>query len=446
MGNYAAGKVITETVNQQNITRVEPELSCYLVIKLDENTVNKFISDLAARHFSDSETSNYNVSIFKKFDSKIIYQSSQIQTKAEDASDASIEIFDISNESFRMIVNSRMFTKNKKNITDTERQIIEKNIPPAPRMNPADSLKVFFDNQRKREPEVKNKGLWLLKVQHTDGSLDQFIDKARRKNLAVSFGILALLAASGILILVSAQRAKLLAQRQIDFVSAVSHEFRTPLAVIYSAGENLTDGVVNSEKQITQYGNLIKREGKKLSSMVEQILEFAGARSGRKKYDLRSTNVKSIIEKALAECQSIITEKDFEVELEIAENLPRISADANALSHTIQNLIINAVKYSDRSRWIKISAANGGGYVKIAVEDKGIGIAPKDVSNIFTPFYRAKSVVDAQIHGNGLGLSLVKQTVEAHGGKILVETKAGKGSKFTIQLLVNSHQLTKTDS
>ncbi|HEY0658903.1 MAG TPA: hypothetical protein VGD05_10530, partial [Pyrinomonadaceae bacterium] len=146
MGNYAAGKVITETVNQQNITRVEPELSGYLVIKLDENTVNKFISDLAARHFSDSETSNYNVSIFKKFDSKIIYQSSQIQTKAEDASDASIEIFDISNESFRMIVNSRMFTKNKKNITDTERQIIEKNIPPAPRMNPADSLKVFFDN------------------------------------------------------------------------------------------------------------------------------------------------------------------------------------------------------------------------------------------------------------------------------------------------------------
>ncbi len=89
-------------------------------------------------------------------------------------------------------------------------------------------------------------GIWTLNIQHNDGSLEQFVTNTRRKNLAVSFGILSLLAASIVLIFLSAQRSKLLAQRQIDFVSAVSHEFRTPLAVIYSAGENLTDGVVNS--------------------------------------------------------------------------------------------------------------------------------------------------------------------------------------------------------
>jgi signal transduction histidine kinase len=152
------------------------------------------------------------------------------------------------------------------------------------------------------------------------------------------------------LIFVSTQRAKLFAQRQVDFVSSVSHEFRTPLAVIYSAGENLTDGVVSSEMQVAKYGHLIKREGKKLTTMVEQILEFAGARSGKRKYDLRETDVKEIVENALAECEFLIKEKGFTVEKEIAENLPRIAADEKALSQTIQNLIVNAVNTQTKAR------------------------------------------------------------------------------------------------
>ncbi len=197
----------------------------------------------------------------------------------------------------------------------------------------------------------------------------------------------------------------------------------------------MTDGVVGSEKQIAQYGDLIKREGKKLSQMVEQILEYAGARSGRQRYDLRETDVKTIVENALAECQPLLNEKSFTVETEMAENLPAIFADENALSRAIQNLITNAVKYGDGSVWIKVTATDGGGgRVKISVEDKGIGISQKDAANIFAPFYRAKSVVDAQIHGNGLGLSLVKQIIEAHKGEVKVESEAGKGSKFTIEL------------
>jgi len=196
----------------------------------------------------------------------------------------------------------------------------------------------------------------------------------------------------------------------------------------------LTDGVVQNENQVSQYGNLIKREGKKLSAMVEQILEFAGADSGKRKYDFRITNVEDIIENALAECAPLIHDKGFTVEKEIAENLPHITADKNALSQAIQNLIVNSVKYGNGNSWLKISAKNGGGTIKIAVEDKGIGIAPKDLKHIFEPFYRSKKVVDEQIHGNGLGLSLVKQTIEAHGGDIEVKSEIGKGSRFTIKL------------
>ena len=116
---------------------------------------------------------------------------------------------------------------------------------------------------------------WQLAVQHTSGSIDAFIRNERNRNLAIGFGIYLLLLGSIIAIVYSSLRAKAFAQRQIDFVSSVSHEFRTPLAVIYSAGENLADGVARDGEQVSRYGDLIKGEGKKLSAMVEQILEFA---------------------------------------------------------------------------------------------------------------------------------------------------------------------------
>ena len=106
----------------------------------------------------------------------------------------------------------------------------------------------------------------------------------------------------------------------------------------------------------------------------------------------------------------------------------------NPLDQAVQNLIVNSVKYSNGSKWLRVSAADGDGNVRISVEDRGIGIAPADLKHIFEPFYRAKSVVDEQIHGNGLGLSIVKRTVEAHGGKVKAVSEPGKGSKFTIEL------------
>ncbi len=415
-----------------------PDVTGYLLIKLDETVVReKVLKDLTEKYFSDG---NYKIAITNQRDKAAI-----LQTQAIEKPDASASFFALTPDDIAVFVNQNLLSSfnNSDNNSETQNRVVlnqrfESRVTRIPRENSRENFKVAVAG--KDTPRIfqtntlKTDGIWTLDAQHIAGSLDNFVTRARNKNLAVSFGILSLLAASVVLIFLSAQRAKQFAQKQVDFVSAVSHEFRTPLAVIYAAGENLTDGVVNSEKQVTQYGNLIKREGKKLSGMVEQILEFAGARSGKRKYDLRQTDVKNLIEDALRACQPLIDEKDFTVESEIAENLPKISADANAFSQAIQNLIVNSIKYGNGNRWLKISANNGDGQVKITIEDKGIGISKREISQIFKPFYRSKSVVDAQIHGNGLGLSLVKQTVEAHCGKISVESEIGKGSKFTIEL------------
>jgi signal transduction histidine kinase len=430
----------TPNLNRARMPLLEmPKRFGVLVIELNADTIkNQILPDLVKKYFSDADGANYRLAVVDGENQAVF------QTENLTANDANVKFFNLAPSDFVFFANRDLMTtvgERRSNIVFSQIERRSSTVGGAPReKQPRDENKILRTEEKPRlkvfqSERVPDDGVWTLNVQHNAGSLEQFISNTRRKNLAISFGVLSLLAVSVVLIFLSAQRAKRFAQRQMDFVSAVSHEFRTPLAVIRSAGENLTDGVVRDENQVSQYGTLIKREGVKLSAMVEQILEFAGARSGKRKYDLRGeTDVEKIIENALAECEPLIKEKGFAVEKEIAENLPPITADEKALSQAIQNLIVNSVKYSNGSRWLKISVANGDGRIKIHVEDQGIGIAPKDLKHIFEPFYRSKSVVDEQIHGNGLGLSLVKQTVEAHGGKIEVKSEVEKGSRFTIHL------------
>lgn len=420
-----------------------PDRKGFLVIKLDAETIkNQILADLAKKHFPEG---NFNLAVTNK-NGQIIFQTSDVSTP-----DASAKLFDLSPDNLLFFTSRDILPRTP--MSDGKSVIINQSVKShtfsrveaeslqtdkLPENKTVGTFELKLNDGTNPRKVIQTKlpqtGNWTLGVQHRAGSIDKFIANTRSRNLAVSFGILGLLAVCTVLIYVSTRRAQVFAQRQVDFVSSVSHEFRTPLAVIYSAGENLADGVAREEAQVSRYGNLIKAEGKKLSAMVEQILEFAGANSGRKKYDFREQNIEKIIASALAECQALIDEKGFTIETDVAENLPAVKADAAALSGALQNLIGNSLKYSNGEKWLKISARNGGGKVKITVEDKGIGIASADLKHIFEPFYRAKAVVDEQIHGNGLGLSLVKETVEAHGGAISAESEVGQGSRFTIEL------------
>lgn len=426
-------------------TKIElPEKKGFLVIKLDEAVVkSQILADLAKKHFPEGD---FNLSV-KNTNGQTIFE-----TREVNGADQTVKLFGLSPDNLVFFDNQNIFPRTPP--TSERNGIIVNQSVKTHTFSTIETETVSSDKLPERQTvgtfqlklksgespatviqtRLPGEGNWILSVQHVAGSLDKFIANTRNRNLGISFGILSLLAVSIVLIFVSADRARVFAQRQVDFVSSVSHEFRTPLAVIYSAGENLADGVAREERQVSRYGNLIKSEGRKLSRMVEQILEFAGANAGKTKYDFRTQSVKAIVEDALRESHSLIGEKDFDVECEIAENLPDIKADAGALSRALQNLIGNSLKYSNGSKWLKIKASNGGGKVKITVEDKGIGIAPADLKHVFEPFYRAKQVVDEQIHGNGLGLSLVKETVEAHGGKISAESQIGKGSRFILHL------------
>jgi signal transduction histidine kinase len=278
---------------------------------------------------------------------------------------------------------------------------------------------------------------WRLLVQHAAGSLDAAVAQARRRNLWLSFGILSVLAASVGLIVINARRSERLAAQQMDFVATVSHELRTPLAVIWSAAQNLSAGVVNDASQARRYGDLIETEGRRLTGMVEQVLEFAGLSGNRRLVRAAPVEPGAIVRDATEAAADACREQGVELEVDIEAGLPLIEADEDAVRRALGNLVTNALKYGADGRWIGVTARRGGPNgreVLIAVSDKGRGIEPDDLAHIFEPFFRGRYALDRQIHGNGLGLSLVGRIAEAHGGRISVRSAAGEGTTFTLHL------------
>lgn len=288
------------------------------------------------------------------------------------------------------------------------------------------------------EPRLGFDGKWRLVVNHAAGSLDAAVAGARTRNLAVGLGILVVLGASMLLLAASTRRAQALARQQMEFVAGVSHELRTPLAVIRSAGENLAHGVVASAQQVRQYGALVESEGRRLSGMVEQVLQFAGNQSGRRRYETRPVDVGAAVGEAVAAFRHEVEENGIELEVDVEPGLPDGLADSAALRQAVENLLGNAIKYGRGARWVRVSArlAAGGGRpeVLVSVEDRGRGIARDEIDRIFEPFFRGRDVVADQIHGSGLGLSLVRHAADAHGWRVDVESEPGRGSRFTLRI------------
>ena len=403
----------------------ETGITCTVVVLDREHIREVFIPALAARYFGSgaNDGMEYDVAVISRRDpAHVIWASRHDSPPGGASADAVHPLFDVRLQALPL----------EARVADGA---------PRPHERSATVLRVFRRHTAGAD-EPRESGRWQLQVRHRAGSLEVAIASARQRNLVISFGVLLLLGISVGFIVVSSRRAMRLADDQLRFVAGVTHELRTPLAVICSAGENLADGVVNQPAQTREYGALVRDEGRRLSRMVEQVLEYAGARYGRSAYNLEPADIREIIGAAIRDCHPALVQGSFELEQQVDDDLPLVNADRAALQRAIQNLLENAIKYDRGHRSIKISArkhaaADGGEEVRVTVEDAGSGIAAADLPHIFDPFYRGAEVVAAQVKGSGLGLSLVQHIVAAHGGRVSVDTTVGKGSAFTIHLPIS---------
>jgi signal transduction histidine kinase len=278
---------------------------------------------------------------------------------------------------------------------------------------------------------------WTLLAQHPAGSVELAVYALRRRDLAIVFGLLAVLASGMALIFAVARRAKRIAGQQMEFVAGVSHELCTPLAVINSAAENLMDGVVEKEAEVKEYGGMIRDQGRRLEHLVDEVLQFAAGRSEITGYDLRLVDIGAIVGQSLASAEPMLRDAGFVVEQECADSLPTVMADSAAVAMCLENLISNAMKYAGASRWLSVRTQVVAPFrqmseLQLSVGDKGTGIPARDLARIFEPFYRAASVREGQIRGVGLGLYLVKRAMAGMGGSVTVTSEVGRGSCFTL--------------
>ena len=404
---------------RQSGERPQPVVD-WIVVELDRKVLDDHIlPELTERHFSGSEGLDYQVAVTNGPGS-VIYSSDSGFGKQEIASpDGTMPVFG-----------------------PPRTPLSHRPMNPPPNLaahHPPDGF--GFPGGVRLDPihYSADENDWQLLVRHRMGGLEAVVAGIRRRNLELSFGVLLVLAAGIGIIVVTSQRARMLARLQMDFVASVSHELRTPLAVISSAAENIADGVVAGRQQLAQYGGEIKNQAKHLIQLVEQILLFAATRGKRHHYTLRPLRVSDVIDAALKDTAGMIDAAGITVEQDVAPNLPPIMGDLAALSHCLQNLITNAVKYGGDARWMRIKAGVNEEQlhfdeVQISVEDKGLGIGASELRHIFEPFYRSRAAAAAQIHGTGLGLSLARDIAEAMGGRLTVSSEPGKGSCFTVYL------------
>jgi len=230
-----------------------------------------------------------------------------------------------------------------------------------------------------------------------------------------------------------------LAKLQMDFVASVSHELRTPLAVLNSAADNIADGLI-SGKSLQKYGAVIQSQSRQMSELVDQILLFASVEDRSERYVFERLEVNQILDAVQNSTKELVEGHGFVLERHVELGLPPVIGDLSALTQCLQNLVGNAVKYGGDRKWIGLHASSGprlngpGTEIRISVSDHGMGIDRSELPHVFDPFYRSPRVMNMQIHGTGLGLSLAKRIAETMGGSLTVVSEISVGSSFTLHL------------
>jgi signal transduction histidine kinase len=280
---------------------------------------------------------------------------------------------------------------------------------------------------------------WRLSVRNPSLTPAQWERWSFLTNLAVSLGLGAVLLGAVLLALRSAARATQLSQMKTEFVSSVSHELRTPLASIRVFGEFLRLGRVSGPEKVREYGEYIEAESRRLTQLVNNILDFSKIESGQKRYHLERADIAQIVAETLRTFEVRLKQDGFVVDLRASPTpLPPAWVDPPAIGQVLTNLLDNAIKYSGDGRHIGVTLGRQNGFVTLAVSDQGPGIPVAEQQRIFEKFYRVGNGLVHDAKGSGLGLAIVKHIVEAHRGRVVVDSRPGAGATFTVELPIHA--------
>ena len=275
-----------------------------------------------------------------------------------------------------------------------------------------------------------------LQLRNRDRSIEQEVRRlAVTKTALIGFIDLMLLAGLA-LVWTNVRRELKLSRLKSDFVANVSHELKTPLALIRLFAETLELGRVSTEQKKTQYHRIINKESRRLTQLINNILDFSRIEAGRKEYRLVRSDLAAVVRDVVDAYRFPIEQQGFALDLEVAEDLPEMAIDPEAISQALINLLNNAIKYSTEEKSIRVSVRPEGDRVLVSVADRGIGIPKAEHKRIFEKFYRVESSLVHTTKGSGLGLALVQHIAEAHGGRVELTSVPGEGSTFTLSLPV----------
>lgn len=267
-----------------------------------------------------------------------------------------------------------------------------------------------------------------------ESDMSQFAQ--RRRLMMMGLGMLALLVIAASYSIGRAVSRELAAARlQSDFVSAVSHEFRTPLTSMRQFTEMLVEDDNLPVDKRRAYYQVQERATRRLSRLVESLLDFGRMEAGARPYRTEPLDVGLLVRSVVKEFKQETDSNNLVIDCKAPDNGPIVNGDREALVQALWNLLDNAVKYSGDNPNIHVEV-EGENQVAIRVRDQGLGIPPSERNRILRKFVRGSSAKICGIKGTGIGLAMVKHIVDAHGGKLLVDSEPGKGSTFTIQLPV----------
>ena len=293
---------------------------------------------------------------------------------------------------------------------------------------------VFFDRELleyaapfEAEPET-----WTLHTGFGNQTIAAVADSSSRPQLAL-MAILALIMAAGIFFVAgAAAREVRLAELKSNFVASVSHDLKTPLALIQLFAETLELGRVRTPERAAEYYRIINGEAKKLTRLIENLLDFSRMEAGLRPYRTAPADVGDVTRDVVARMQSQFEQGRFVVRTDIQSALPSVDIDTRAIQQAIENVLANAMKYSRDARDIDVTVRRGPSSVQVAVTDHGIGIPKDEQRRIFRKFYRIDTGLGGGPQGCGLGLAIVEHTMRGHGGRVSVRSEAGQGSTFTL--------------